>query len=82
MSQSVSYLLRLGGYVRVKTYHFPLGGTIMGAAVLFVVVVVLVVVLVVDMTFLVRLDRIQGYEYLTGSSKMRGEIDHVKSRYT
>lgn len=31
----------------MKTYHFPLGGTIMGEAVLFVEVVV---VLVVDMT--------------------------------
>ena len=40
----------------VKTYHFPLGGTIMGAAVLFEVVV-----LVEDMTFLVRLS---GYQLL------------------
>ena len=82
MSQSVSnlkvYVIRLGGYARVvKTYHFPLGGTIMGEAVLFVVVVVVVVVvvLVVDMTGWI------GFKGMsTGRSKMT-EIDHVKSRY-
>ena len=52
----------------MKTYHFPLGGTIMGEAVLFVV---FVVVLVVDMTGWI------GFKGMsTGRSKMR-EIDHV-----
>ena len=57
VSIRVGYL-SLGGYAgeSVDTYHFPLGGTTMGAAVVFVVL---------DMTFLARLVGIQDKHTLS-----------------
>ena len=60
VSVSVPYL-SVGGYVG-GPYHFPLGGTTIGVAVVFVVL---------DMASLVRFGRIQDWQTIIGNHQLR-----------
>lgn len=52
------------------TYHFPLGGTTIGLAVVFVVL---------DMTALVRLGRIQDWQTIRGNQRLRYRVYMIES---